>query len=141
MSSNCIDAYMVTSHDALTHPSAGSGADANGLTGIENSMMKCVFIFNWRCIHYGFYVPPQIKNSRTEDNIVLGCTSKSKVFADMYWKEPFPLFWSAKLTPEVCQNIFDTPCIKRKSCFVNNTYIDKFIALFYQLATQKTPKE
>lgn len=54
MTSTCIDAYMVTSDDALTHPSEGPGADANGLTGIENSMMKCVFISNWSCIHYGF---------------------------------------------------------------------------------------
>jgi len=51
------------------------------------------------------------------------------------------LFWSAKLTPAVCQHIFDTLCIKRNSCLVNNTYIHKFIALFYQLATQETLKE
>jgi len=91
MSSTCIDAYMVTSHDALTHPSEGPGADANGVTGIENSMMKCVFIFNWSCINYGFYVPLQIKISRTEVDILLGCTSKSKVLTDMYRKETFSL--------------------------------------------------
>ena len=84
MSSTCIDANMVTSDDALTHHFKGPGADENGLTGIENSMMKCVFIFNWSCIQYGFYLPLLMEISRTEVNILLGCTSKSKVLADMY---------------------------------------------------------
>jgi len=35
MSSICIEAYKVTSDDALTRPSKGPGADANGLTGIK----------------------------------------------------------------------------------------------------------
>ena len=46
MFSTWIDANMVTSDDALTHPFKGPGADVNGLTGTENSMMKRDFIFN-----------------------------------------------------------------------------------------------
>jgi hypothetical protein len=84
MSSTCIDANMVTYDDALTRPFKVPGTDENGLTGIENSMMKRVFIFKWSCIHYDFYVPLLIKISRTEVDVLLGCTSKSKVLTDMY---------------------------------------------------------
>ena len=34
-----------------------------------------------------------------------------KPFSDMYWYEPFSMFWRAELTSEDCPNILDTPYI------------------------------
>jgi len=36
-----------TSDHGISHPFKGSGADSNGLSGIKNASMKCLFIFNW----------------------------------------------------------------------------------------------
>lgn len=43
--------------------------------------------------------------------MLLHCTSKTKVSADLYWYEYFSLFWFGQLTPEVCPNALDTPCM------------------------------
>lgn len=38
---------MNTSDHGLPHPFKGPGEVSNGLSGIRNASVKCLFIFNW----------------------------------------------------------------------------------------------
>jgi len=42
---------MDTFDQGLSHPLQGLGTDANDLIGMKNTLVKCLFILNWSCIH------------------------------------------------------------------------------------------
>jgi len=51
MPSTWINAHIDTYDRGLSHPFQGPGEDANSVTGIQNALLKCLFICNWRWIH------------------------------------------------------------------------------------------
>ena len=57
----CINSRMDTSNRGLSHRFKGAWEVANGLTGIENVIVKWLFILNWTWIHLGYKVTPQTK--------------------------------------------------------------------------------
>jgi hypothetical protein len=61
MSSMRFNARLDTSHHGPPHPFKGARVVADTLTGIQNAVVKCLFVLNRSCIHKGFYVSPQIK--------------------------------------------------------------------------------
>jgi hypothetical protein len=54
MSSKRLDALLDTSQHGSLHPFKDVGVVADSLTGIDNAMVKCLFVFNRSCIHKGF---------------------------------------------------------------------------------------
>lgn len=61
MSSMRINAYLDTPHHGLKHPFKETGAVVDSLTGVNNVMVKCLFVFKSSCIHKGFKVFPWLK--------------------------------------------------------------------------------
>jgi len=51
MSSTWYNARMDTSEYGLSHTFKGTRAFANGLTGVQNESVKCLFISNWSWAH------------------------------------------------------------------------------------------
>lgn len=43
------------------HPFKDPMTVADDFADIYDALMKCLFIYNFACINYGFYVSPQIK--------------------------------------------------------------------------------
>jgi hypothetical protein len=54
----------------------------NGLTDNKNVLVRCFFIFTLEPNTLGFLSFATNKNQKTEVNELLGCTSKTKLFAD-----------------------------------------------------------
>ena len=50
-----------TSDQGLLRLFTSPSAVAVCFTGIKIALVKCLSVFNWSCIHYGFYMSPQIK--------------------------------------------------------------------------------
>jgi hypothetical protein len=69
MPSTRFNARLDTSHHGPPHPFKDAGVAADGLTGIHNAMVKCLFVVNRSCIHKGFYVSPQVENPE-DSNLV-----------------------------------------------------------------------
>jgi hypothetical protein len=42
---------MSTADHGALHICKGPGAVANGMTGIQNAVVKCPFMLNWECKH------------------------------------------------------------------------------------------
>jgi hypothetical protein len=61
MSSMRFNTCLDTSYHGPPHPYKDAGVVADILTGINNAMVKCLFIVNRSCIHKGFLVSPQVK--------------------------------------------------------------------------------
>jgi hypothetical protein len=50
----------------LLHPLKVASVVTDSLTGIQNAIVKCLFIVNRTCIHKGFQVSPQVKIQRIQ---------------------------------------------------------------------------
>jgi hypothetical protein len=54
MSSMRFNARLDTLHHGPQHPFIDAGVVGDSLIGIQNAMVKCLFVVNRRCIHKGF---------------------------------------------------------------------------------------
>jgi hypothetical protein len=57
--------HLDTSHGP-PHPFKDTGVLADILTGIHNTMVKCLFVVNRICLYKGFSVSPQVKIQRIQ---------------------------------------------------------------------------
>jgi hypothetical protein len=113
MSFTWTNSRMNTSDQGLLHPFEGPGAVSNGLTGIKNALMKCLFSIGAE--HTTFVSVPTRKSKGLRPPRCWAVPRK--LFADICWHERLSLFWCGELTPEVCLSILDTPY---KNCAANN---------------------
>jgi hypothetical protein len=56
------NARLETSHNGRQHPFKDPDVAKDGSAGIQNAMVKCLFVVNRRCIHKRFLDIPTGKN-------------------------------------------------------------------------------
>jgi hypothetical protein len=66
MSSMRFTAQLDKPHHGPPHPLTDIGVVADTLTGIQNAVVKCLFVVNRSCIRKGIQVPPQVKIQRIQ---------------------------------------------------------------------------
>jgi len=84
-------------------PSKSTVTLAKGSKGINYILLKCLSICNWKWVHKGFLMSPQLKIY-----IISGYLQAilRKLFVDIYWYELLPLFLFGEISLGVCPSFW-----------------------------------
>jgi hypothetical protein len=95
---NWINTRMDNSGCGLSHTFEGLRAVANSLTGIENALLKCLFIFSWRWIHEGVWNFPKNKYLGDRDQTFVRLYLEKRRYIDADF---ISVFGFREITPDI----------------------------------------